>query len=150
MTATFDRVEYLGGRDDRAAQGSSRRTLGEAIAAGPTCLRITYLRRIGSVHHHDVTAYGSNFRQLPRLDAIDRAALILYVLDRFPDIDWLKSHDFYPASDCVYASPDETERGWLPDEDSWFGGSDPVRLVGRRWFEPRPLTSSTTSTERAA
>lgn len=48
-----------------------------------------------------------------------------------PDIDWTISHDYHLITGMLRRSPLAGERGYAPETDGVFGGTDPV-------FLPRP------------
>lgn len=51
-----------------------------------------------------------------------------------PDIDWTVSHDYHLITGMLRRSPEVGERGYTPEVEGTFGGTDPV-------FLPRPADS---------
>lgn len=45
-----------------------------------------------------------------------------------PDIDWTVGHDFHLTTGMLRRSPVAGERGYAPEVEGTFGGSDPVFL----------------------
>lgn len=44
------------------------------------------------------------------------------------DIDWSVSHDYHLTTGMLRRSPVDGERGFAPEDDGTFGGTDPVFL----------------------
>lgn len=92
-------------------------------------LQLLYSRNDRPFRH--VTAYDKRFRKVG-LDADAISAIDFLVRDSRPDIDWSRDHDLHLDTGMLRRSPAVDDRGYIPEDDQSFGGTDPVFAVPPR------------------
>lgn len=76
---------------------------------------------------HSVVAYNAGFRPVEL--AVDAAEAIDQLMrGHRPDIDWSVGHDWNLSTGNLRRSPSVDDRGYAPETELLFGGSDPVFL----------------------
>jgi hypothetical protein len=148
----FDRLEWMAGRDQRAAAERARQlaapTLGQAMAAARIAVLRTHCHiRPGRSLDFDVKAWTDTFVRVPLDDEL-QAAYRDRLFTAYPNVDWRRDHDYHTRQRVLRSSPDVLADGGIPEKDQSFGASgDPV-FANRTgaWTDPPPFTPATLTT----
>jgi hypothetical protein len=96
----------------RAAAGSNRRNIVNHVR----------IHADGSVDAYD-------WRPAPLYLSVDAQDAISDLMRSVrPDIDWSVGHDYHLTTGMLRRSPTDGERGYAPETDGTFGGTDPAFL----------------------
>lgn len=132
---TWNRLEYLAGRDQRAALRPVGPSLAEALAdRGIALIRIRARVDRAGRRWHDLSTFTAAYRRLyfHQTDyAADRAAredLAAMVIASWPAVDWTRDHQLVVATGEVQFAPESWEHGAIPEDDLGFGGG-PARYL---------------------